>query len=55
MTSRFFTDYLKGDVYFKISYPTQNLNRAEVQFALLDDIESKEAEIRKTLKKLVHE
>jgi len=52
--TRFFTDYLKGDVYFKISYPTQNLNRAKVQFALLDDIEIKETEIRKILKRLVH-
>lgn len=44
---RFFTDYLKGDVYFKTSYPTQNLNRARVQLALLEDIEGKEAEARK--------
>lgn len=46
-TIRFFNDYLKGDVYYNISYLTQNLNRALVQFALLKDIERKEAEVRR--------
>lgn len=51
--TRFFTDYLKGDVYFKTSYPTQNLNRARVQFTLLEDIERKEAEARKIFETLL--
>lgn len=51
--TRFFTDYLKGDVYFKIAYPTQNLNRARVQFALLEDIERKETKIRKIVETLM--
>ncbi len=51
---RFFTDYLKGDVYFKTSYATQNLNRGRVQLALLEDIERKEAEARKIIHTLVH-
>lgn len=36
---RFLTDYLKGDVYFKIKYPQHNLDRAVSQIALLKDIE----------------
>ena len=50
--TRFFTDYLKGDVYFKVLYPTQNLNRARVQFALLEDIETKEIEAREIMRTL---
>lgn len=37
--TRFLTDYLNGDVYFKTAYPTHNLNRARNQFALVADIE----------------
>jgi len=37
---RFLTDYLRGDTYFKIRYPSHNLHRARVQFKLLDSIES---------------
>jgi N-acetylhexosamine 1-kinase len=32
---RFLTDYLEGDVYYKIAYPTHNLDRARNQLALL--------------------
>jgi len=53
--TRFFTDYLKGDVYFKISYSTQNLNRAKVQFVLLEDIETQEAEARKIIRTLTRD
>lgn len=52
---RFFTDYLKGDVYFKVSEPKQNLNRAKVQLTLLKDIEAKETEIRRIMKRLLQE
>ena len=31
---RFLKDYLEGDVYFKISHPNENLDRARTQFAL---------------------
>ena len=51
--TRFFTDYLKGDVYFKISHPHHNLNRAKVQLALLKDIEAQEADIRKIMETLL--
>jgi Ser/Thr protein kinase RdoA (MazF antagonist) len=56
MVIRFFADYLRGDVYFrKISYPTQNLNRAHVQLVLLKDIEQKESQIRRMLERLMRE
>jgi Ser/Thr protein kinase RdoA (MazF antagonist) len=37
---RFLVDYLRGDTYFKIKYPSHNLDRARVQFKLLESIES---------------
>jgi Ser/Thr protein kinase RdoA (MazF antagonist) len=43
---RFFTDYLMGDVYFKVKHPEHNLLRALVQFKLTESIESHEADIR---------
>ena len=38
---RFLTDYIDGDVYFKIHYPDHNLVRCHTQFALVKDIEAK--------------
>jgi len=43
---RFFTDYLAGDVYFKVKHPTHNLQRALVQFRLAECIEAQEDAIR---------
>ncbi len=42
---RFLTDYLKGDVYFRISYPEQNLDRCRTQFKLVEEIENKYDEL----------
>lgn len=42
---RFLTDHLDGDVYFHISRPGQNLDRARCQFRLLSDMESHRAEM----------
>jgi Ser/Thr protein kinase RdoA (MazF antagonist) len=42
---RFLTDYLAGDVYFKVKYPKHNLARALVQFKLAESIESQAAAI----------
>lgn len=36
---RYFTDFLEGSVYFKAATPVQNLNRASVQFRLVERIE----------------
>ena len=43
---RFFTDYLEGDVYFKVNRPGHNLARALVQFRLTESIESRAALIQ---------
>ena len=43
---RFFTDYLEGNVYFKVNHPEHNLLRALVQFKLVERIESREKTIR---------
>ncbi len=42
---RFLTDYLNGDVYFRISRPEHNLDRCRTQFALVEDIEKKYDEL----------
>jgi len=49
---RFFTDYLKGNVYFKVKHEEHNLLRALVQFRLTASIESQEADIRAIIKDL---
>ncbi len=36
---RFLTDYLNGDVYYKINYPDHNFHRAKNQFMLLKSLE----------------
>ena len=46
---RFFTDYLAGNVYFKVKYPEHNLSRALVQFKLTESIEIQESVIRKII------
>ena len=40
---RFFSDYLNGNQYFKVSTPRQNLERALALFALCDSIDQKRA------------
>ena len=43
---RFFTDYLAGNVYFRVQDPEQNLRRALVQFHLAQSIAAQEKAIR---------
>lgn len=43
---RFFTDYLEGNVYFRVRSPEHNLMRALVQFRLVESIEEQESAIR---------
>ena len=50
---RFFTDYLAGNVYFKVKHPEHNLLRALVQFKLTESIEAHEAEIRSIIQSMV--
>ncbi len=49
---RFLTDYLNGDIYFKIKYPQQNLHKALQQFTLAADIEAKKNSIQTTIDRL---
>lgn len=46
---RFFTDYLAGNIYFKVKYPEHNLLRALVQFKLTESIESQKTSICKII------
>lgn len=49
---RFFSDYLAGNRYFKISEPRQNLKRAMAQFALCDSIAQQQTAIRQCIAEL---
>ncbi|MBI3986016.1 MAG: aminoglycoside phosphotransferase family protein [Lentisphaerae bacterium] len=46
---RFLTDYLMGDVYFKVHRPGHNLDRARVQFAMIEQMERQEKEITRVI------
>lgn len=57
LVTRFLKDYLDGDHYFKIAYPTHNLERARGQMALakdmlrkLDDMQRIVNEVRSTIR-----
>jgi hypothetical protein len=50
---RFFTDYLAGNVYFKVRHQQHNLQRALVQFKLTESIETHEADIRHIIQGMV--
>ncbi len=43
---RFLTDHLEGNRYFRVDHPDLNLLKAQIQFALVADIECKETKIR---------
>ncbi len=49
---RFFTDYLAGNVYFKVRHPDHNLARALVQFQLTASIEAQAAAIAALIQEL---
>lgn len=42
---RFLTDYLEGDVYFKIHYPEHNLVRCHTQFKMVQDMERMQSQM----------
>ena len=50
--TRFLTDYINGDTYYKIGYPEHNLVRTRNQLALLHSIESQYAQISKFIQTL---
>ena len=45
MALRFLTDFLNGDVYYKIKYPAHNIDRAKNQFKLLESLNDQINEI----------
>ena len=50
---RFLTDYLNGDVYYKIKYEHHNLDRARNQFKLVQDIGDKQEELKKIIGRMI--
>jgi Ser/Thr protein kinase RdoA (MazF antagonist) len=49
---RFLTDYLQGNLYFKVQGEQDNLIKAVTQFRLVEDVAAKEKEIRSLIKKI---
>ncbi len=47
---RFLTDYLNGDVYYKISYPEHNLVRSKAQVRYLEVLEENRADMETIIK-----
>lgn len=50
LASRFLDDYIKGDVYFHIDYPKQNLNRGRCQLKLAKSIYENLEEMNQIIK-----
>lgn len=50
---RFYTDYLEGNRYFKVTEPKQNLHRAVGQFHLSANIMAQEAQIKSLISQAV--
>lgn len=48
--TRFLTDYINGDIYFRTKRPNHNLDRCRTQFKLMESIESQMNEMMKLLK-----
>ncbi|RZF61376.1 phosphotransferase enzyme family protein [Sphingobacterium corticibacterium] len=51
---RFLTDYLNGDTYYKIHYPTHNLVRTRAQLKLVQEMELYQEELTTILEESVH-
>ena len=50
---RFLTDYLDGDVYFRVECADHNLARCRTQFRLLSDMEAKSGEMQAIIDALI--
>ncbi|KGE12272.1 phosphotransferase enzyme family protein [Sphingobacterium deserti] len=46
---RFLTDYLNGDIYYKIQYPSHNLVRTKAQLKLVEELEIEKQQLRSIL------
>ncbi len=49
---RFLTDFLEGDVYFRVHRPGQNIDRARAQFRLVRSMEMQERAMEKCVREL---
>jgi len=49
---RFYTDYLQGNRYFKVTEPEQNLHRATVQFRLCASVMAQQTAIKRLVSQL---
>jgi hypothetical protein len=49
---RFLTDYLSGDVYFKIHRPAHNLDRCRTQFKLVQSMSRQEAAMQRIVERV---
>jgi hypothetical protein len=49
---RFLTDYIDGDIYYKVRHPGHNLERATAQFSLLKNMERYSAEMEDIVRHL---
>ncbi len=47
MAVRFLTDYIDGDIYYKIHHEGHNLQRARAQFRLLESMEEQYSAMQK--------
>jgi hypothetical protein len=50
---RFLTDYLEGDIYFRIHKEKHNLYRARNQFKLVADMEKKQQYMQEIVKSII--
>lgn len=55
LSTRFLADYLDGDLYFNIQYPTHNLVRARCQIALAKDMLRKMPEMERIVRECAAE
>ena len=53
LAMRFLTDYLEGDVYFKVRSPEHNLIRTRAQIKLLTDVEEKYDDLCRVMEELL--
>lgn len=51
LAMRFLTDYLDGDLYFKVNSPMHNLIRTRAQIALLKNVEKHEQELQEMVQR----
>lgn len=52
---RFLADYLDGDIYFKVHYDGQNLDRCRTHNKLIADMEAKEQQMKDIVKEIISE